>query len=98
MIVIGVSEALSETTVTTATVTLVNRAGNPIIGTVAFDGGGNQIVFAPRSALEPGKYTVTVATGVADMAGNGLAAPYILTFTVKDEQAGLDVYLPALQK
>ncbi len=98
VIVIGVSEALSETTVTTATVTLVDRVGKPVTGTVHFDGAVNQIVFAPLAPLTPGTYTVTVSTGVADMAGNGLAAPHILAFTVKDEQAGSEIYLPALQK
>ncbi len=98
VIVIGVSEPLSETTVTTATVTLTDGAGKLINGTVRVDGGRNQIVFAPRVALANGQYTVTVSVGVADLAGNGLAAPYVWRFTVNDGSAGADIYLPALQK
>ena len=98
VIVIGVSEPLSETTVSTATVTLTDGAGKLINGTVRVDGGRNQIVFAPRVALANGQYTVTVSVGVADLAGNGLAAPYVWRFTVNDGSAGADIYLPALQK
>ncbi len=96
VIMIGVSEALSETTVTTATVTLADSSGKPVTGTVRFDGAVNQIVFAPLAPLTRGTYTVTVSTGVADMAGNGLAAPHILAFTVKDEQAGVGHLLAGL--
>jgi len=98
VIVIGASEALSETTVTTATVTLTDGAGNPITGTVRVDGAINQIIFASLVALTNGEYTATVTAGVADLAGNGLAAPYIWRFTVKDSSAGLNIYLPTLQK
>ncbi len=98
VITIGVSEALSETTVTTATVTLTDGAGKPIPGSVRVDGGVNQIVFAPRVVLTNGQYTATVTVGVADLAGNGLAAPYVWRFTVNDGSAGAEIYLPAVQK
>ena len=95
VIVIGVSEPLSETTVSTATVTLADGAGKPVTGTVRFDGGGNQIVFGPLVALTPGKYTVTVTTGVADLAGNPLAAAYSWQFEIKGATPP-DLYLPML--
>ncbi len=98
VITIGVSEALSETTVTTATVMLTDSAGKPITGSVRVDGGVNQIVFAPRVVLTNGQYTATVTVGVADLAGNRLAAPYVWRFTVNDGWAGAEIYLPAVQK
>ncbi len=97
VIVIGVSEALSETTVSTATVTVADGAGSPVTGTVRYDGAVNQIVFGPLVALEPGKYTVTVGTGVADVAGNPLAAAYVWTFEIKGATPP-DLYLPLLMR
>jgi len=95
-ILIGVSEALSATTVTTATVSLAG-SGGPISIHVSFDAGSNQIVLRPRAALTDGEYTVTVGTGVTDVAGNGLAVPYLLRFTV-GEGTELRIYLPAVQR
>ena len=97
VILIGVSEPLSETTVTTATVTLVDGAGKPVTGTVRFDGAVNQIVFSPLVALTPGKHTVTVTTGVADLAGNPFAEAYIWQFEIKGPTPP-DLYLPMLQR
>ena len=57
-----------------------------------FDGGANQIVLIPRAALGDGEYTVTVKTGVADLASNALAAPHTWRFTVG--MADRRVYLP----
>ncbi|MBP9074663.1 MAG: Ig-like domain-containing protein [Caldilineaceae bacterium] len=95
VIVIGVSEPLSETTVSTATVTLTDRAGKPVTGTVRFDGAVNQIVFSPLVVVEPDRYTVTVGTGVTDVAGNVMAAPYMWTFEIKGATPP-DLYLPML--
>jgi hypothetical protein len=94
---IGVSEALSETTVTTTTVGLTGSGGSPVPVHVSFDGGANQIVLQPRIALADGEYTVTVGTGVKDVAGNGLAEAYIWSFRV-GEGSGRNIYLPAVQK
>lgn len=72
-ILIGVSEALSETTVSGTTVTLAHRGGAGVTASVGFETGTNQIILRPRAALAVGEYTVTVGTGVRDIAGNGLA-------------------------
>ncbi|MEI6777663.1 MAG: right-handed parallel beta-helix repeat-containing protein [Chloroflexales bacterium] len=73
VIMIGFSEALSETTVTTMTVTLARNNGAAVASSVAFDAASNQIVLTPRTALAPGEYVLTVTSAVTDRAGNPLA-------------------------
>lgn len=94
---VGFSEALEPSTVTTATVSLTGSGGAVTIHPL-FDGGSNQIVLWPRTALAEGEYTVTVGTGVTDLAGNGLASPYTLRFSVGEPSAETRIYLPAVQK
>jgi hypothetical protein len=48
-------------------------------------------------ALTGGAYAVTVGTGVTDLAGNGLASPHLLRFSV-GEESEQRIYLPAVQK
>jgi hypothetical protein len=95
-ILIGMSEALDPSTVTISAVTLA-RSGAAVASSVTFDAGSNQIILRPRAALTEGEYTVTVSTGVKDLAGNGLASPYVLRFTV-GEESEQRIYLPAVQK
>ncbi len=92
VILIGMSEPLNPATVTAATVTLAREGGATLNASVSFDGGTNQIVLVPRAALSDGRYVVTVTTGVKDLAGNALAAPYTWRFTVG--AAERRVYLP----
>ncbi|MCL4828457.1 MAG: Ig-like domain-containing protein, partial [Caldilinea sp.] len=95
VILIGVSEPLDTATVHAGTVTLT-RGGAAVAASVAFDGGVNQIVLYPRTALGAGEYRVTVTTGVKDAAGNALAAAHTATFTI-GEAAG-EVYLPLITR
>jgi hypothetical protein len=95
-ILAGMSEPLNAATVTPATVSLTG-SGSPVTARVSFDRGTNQIVIQPRIALVEGTYTVTVGTGVADAAGNGLAEVYTFAFSV-GEESGQTIYLPAVQR
>jgi hypothetical protein len=95
LILIGVSEALSETTVTTATVTLARSGGHPLAVGVRFDGSVNQIIVAPGTPLQASAaYTVTLTTGVTDLAGNPLATAYRWRFDTASTQRWL--YLPLI--
>jgi len=97
-ILVGFSEVLDPATVTGTTVTLAGSDG-AVLALVSFDAGSNQIVLRPRVALAAGQYTVTVTTGVRDVAGNGLAAPHTWRFTVgNDTRPDLHLYLPAVQR
>ncbi|MFI6447452.1 Ig-like domain-containing protein [Kitasatospora sp. NPDC050543] len=75
------SEPLDRATVTAATVTLRTTGGQPVNGTVGYDGASSSAVFTPAAplALTTG-FTATVQ-GVRDAAGNALASPYSLSFT-----------------
>jgi len=77
--VITFSEAMTATTITSATVTL-KQGTTAVAGTVTYT--GNTATFTPTSALTGGTvYTGTVTTGAKDIAGNALAANYTWTFT-----------------
>ena len=92
VILIGVSEPLSATTVSTATVTLAREGGAAVTASAAFDSGANQVILTPRAALGDGEYRVTVTTSVRDAAGNALAAAHTWRFTVGDPTKR--IYLP----
>ncbi len=92
IILIGVSEPLSETTVTTTSVTLMHRAASIPIS-VSFDGSVNQIILFPRVAMSPGAYTVAVSDGIRDLAGNALAQGYRWHFNIAGTSHHF-IYLP----
>ena len=94
VILVGVSEALSVTTVTSATVTLAREGGEAVAASVRFDGGLNQIVVTPRVALGMGKYRVRLSAGVTDLAGNPLAEEYVWQFSVSGALPYHYIYLP----
>lgn len=74
------NEAIDPSTVTTSTVTL--SAGGAVAGAVAFASGSNTATFTPSSPLAQNTtYTLTVTTGVRDLAGNALASNFTVTFT-----------------
>lgn len=93
VILIGVSEPLSETTVSSATVTLARVGGTDVHISAHFDEGLRQIVVSPRAALTPGDYEVTVGSPVADLAGNPLAEEYVWRFDT-GESPYRHIYLP----
>ncbi len=94
VILIGVSEPLSGTTVSSATVTLARVGGTDAPISAHFDEGLRQIVVSPRAALTPGDYEVTVGAPVADLAGNPMTA-HTASFTiVADEAPAYTLYLP----
>lgn len=86
------SEPMDGATITGATFT-VELAGAPIPGSVLFSG-NTAAVFAPSAALQPlASYTAKIASGVKDLAGNALGAPFTWTFTTG---AGPDLTAPGL--
>ena len=89
------NELMDPTTVTTEHF-LVSAAGIAVVGTVAFDANTNSAIFTsithlttpvishptPVTNLQPNtSYTVTLTTGVKDMAGNPLATNKVWSFT-----------------
>ncbi len=74
-LVVAFSEAMDPSTLTSATFTVGGVSGTVIAGTTT-------ATFTPSTALAfDSAYTATISTGVKDLAGNPLAAPYGWTFT-----------------
>lgn len=94
VVLIGVSELLDVTTVITTTVTLT-RNGVPVAASVGFDSAAYQIVVTPRTLLSNGVYRLTVTTAVKDQAGNALATPYAISFTIGVRR---EVYVPVVSR
>ncbi|WP_198360488.1 Ig-like domain-containing protein [Thermincola potens] len=77
------SEPMQAATINGTTVTVKDSANNTVSGTVSYS--GNRMTFTPGSALAVDtQYTVTITTGVRDLAGNGLAANYSWQFKTVD--------------
>ena len=78
------NEALKADTVTDANLRLTH-AGTAVPGTVAYDTANFNVTFTPQRALDLlASYTVTVGTGITDLAGNGLTAEKTWGFNTQD--------------
>jgi hypothetical protein len=68
-----------------ATTFTLSSAGSPVTGTVAFNAASNIATFTPAANLAVNNaYTATIVggpTGIKDVAGNALAANFVLSFT-----------------
>ncbi|MCE5297277.1 MAG: Ig-like domain-containing protein [Euryarchaeota archaeon] len=85
------SEAMNPLTITTVSFTLKHGA-TAVAGTVTYS--GVTAVFTPTSALSASTvYTVTITTGIKDLAGNVLASSYVWTFTTG---AAVDAVAPTV--
>jgi methionine-rich copper-binding protein CopC len=79
------SEPMDQATITGANITLRVTGGAAVAGVVTYNGTTRVATFTPSAALSvPVNYTVTVSTGVKDVAGNPLAATFTSTFTTAD--------------
>ena len=97
VMLIGMSEPLDATTVTSATVTLAREGGAAVAASVRFDGKSNQIVLIPRVALSTSRYVATVTTAAKDAAGNPLAAAHTWRFAVGALASEQRIYLPIMK-
>ncbi len=77
------SEPMDSTTISNTTITLRNNTTSALVGaTVVYNRSTRVATLTPTSALAFGTpFTVTVTTGVKDVAGNALVAPFPSTFT-----------------
>jgi len=77
------SEAMTPATIDTTTFTLkATTSGTAVAGTVTYVAAGSTATFMPTANLAPTtEYTATITTGAEDLAGTGLAANYVWTFT-----------------
>lgn len=78
------SEAMSKSTINTTTF-IVKKDNRTIIGKVTYSDSEKKATFTPSSNLSPlSTYTVTIVTGVKDLAGNAMASNYTWSFTTRD--------------
>lgn len=90
-------EDMDPSTITAATFTLTEPDETEIPGTRTFDEVNNIATFAPSSTLAPDtEYTVTITTGVEDLAGNGLASDVVWTFTTAPNAPTTDTTAPTV--
>ena len=83
-VLITFSEALNNATVTTGTASIAG-----VTSGVSYSGG--TITINPTSDFAYSTtYTVTITTGVQDVAGNALASPYIFSFTTAGAPANIN--------
>jgi hypothetical protein len=75
------SEPISATTVTSQTVTLTTRDGQPVAVDLGYDGVSYQTTIRLREPLEERtRYAARITGDVKDLSGNGLEADYVWTF------------------
>ncbi len=80
-IAVSFSEAMDQSSLSTATFTL-QQGITPVAGSVTYRTIGNMAIFAPDSPLDTGTvYTGKLITAVQDTAGNNLASDYVWSFT-----------------
>jgi hypothetical protein len=73
----------------------LNTVSGPVIGSVAFDLVADAAVFTPTVPLAFGtEHTLSVAAGVEDLAGNGMASPFSATFVSNSRPAAPQLLSP----
>jgi hypothetical protein len=76
------SEAMTASTISGTTFTLLGPAATPVAGVVAYS--GNIATFTPGSPLAPDTtYTGMISAGVKDLAGNSMVSNHAWTFTTR---------------
>ena len=77
------SEAMDASTINGTTISLKNTATSAAVaGVVTYNSGTHVATFTPNVSLSNATgYTVTVTTGVKDVAGNAMASQFTSTFT-----------------
>ena len=74
--------AMNPATINATTFTLTGPGTTPVTGVVAYVAAGSTATFTPAANLLPNTvYTATITTGAQNLAGTGLVANYVWTFT-----------------
>jgi uncharacterized repeat protein (TIGR01451 family) len=95
-IIVQFSEAISQTTLTTTSLQMVDRLQRPVPATLSYNGISRQARLTLRSPLSGNmQYTVTIGTDVRDISGNALHAPYQWSFTTVNPPP---LYLPLINR
>ncbi len=83
------SKVIDPNTINTSDVTLIGPSGTAVpIASITGSGTTYTLNFNPLPIYLPGTYTVNVGAGVADLAGNAIAAPTSDSFTLLPDVTG----------
>ena len=82
-LLVQMSEALDPATVGAATVTVRDASGGAVAASASFDAGANQVAVVLHERWRTTTYTVTLGTGIRDLAGNALAPQYVFSFEAR---------------
>lgn len=83
------SEAMSASTITTASFAVTGPGATPVAGTVTYNTSTDIARFTPTVALTPSTaYTATVTTGAKDLAGNAMAGNHSWIFSTSAAASG----------
>lgn len=76
------SKPMNAATINSTTFQLTGPGATAVAGLVAYAAVGNTLTFTPTANLAASTlFTATITTGAQDLAGDGLAANYVWTFT-----------------
>jgi hypothetical protein len=76
------STAMNPSTINSTTFTLTGPGATAVTGLLVYSAVGNSLTFTPTANLAASTlFTATITTGAQDLAGIGLAANYVWTFT-----------------
>ncbi len=78
---------LDPASVSSSVLTVTPQGGQPLAGSVAYDGARRAVVFTPAAPLTLDLAYEAVVFGVTDIKGDGLAEPYRWTFSTSGEPA-----------
>ena len=91
------SKALNSSTITPSTVTVTGQGIGAVSGSISYNAGSSSVTFTPASSLQNDVlYTVTVTTGVRDVAGNALASNFSSTFRTVGAAPPPDIIPPTV--
>ena len=95
---IDFSETISDTSVTTDTIRVMDSRGRSVPIRVGYDGAVNKAIVLFREPLKAGTtYSFTVTTGIRDLKGNALPANY--TWSVRTAgTASSQIFLPLIMR
>ncbi|MGZ5018005.1 MAG: DUF4082 domain-containing protein [Methylobacter sp.] len=78
------SESIDPTTVTTSNFQLQAGSNPPVSATVSYDANTRTAKLTPSTLLSASTaYTAKILTGIKDLSGNAIAAPFIWSFTTQ---------------
>lgn len=83
-IVVQFSESLNQDTLTAGNISVVGTSSGSHSGSYSFNTSTYELTIDPATNFTYGEtVNVTIGTGIRDLAGNALAAPYTFSFTVE---------------